>query len=46
MGEKGKIDEKKFRNKVIRNLSSKGFPLYKILKIMEDGFDDDQRQNR
>lgn len=41
-----KIDEKKFRNKVIRNLSSKGFPLYKILKIMEDGFDDDQRQNR
>ncbi len=41
-----KIDEKKFKAKVIRNLSNKGFPLYKILKIMEDGFDDDQRQNR
>lgn len=30
-----KIDEKKFRNKVIRSLTNKGFPLYKVLKIME-----------
>ena len=35
-----KIDEKKFKNKVIRSLSGKGFPLYKIFKIMEDGNDD------
>ena len=36
-----KIDEKKFRNKVIRSLTNKGFPLYKVLKIMEGGFDYD-----
>lgn len=29
-------DEKKFKNKVIRSLSSKGFPLNKILKLLED----------
>lgn len=32
-------DEKKFKNKVIRNLSSKGFPLYKILKLLEVDYD-------
>ena len=32
---KDNIDEKKFKNKVIRSLTSKGFPLYKVLKILE-----------
>ncbi len=35
------IDDKKFRGKIIRSLSSKGFPLYKILKMMEGGLDND-----
>lgn len=34
---KTRIDEKQFRNKVIRSLTSKGFPLYKVLKLMEGG---------
>ena len=32
-------DEKKFKNKVIRSLGSKGFPLYKILKLLEVDYD-------
>ena len=32
-------DDKKFKNKVIRSLTSKGFPLYKILKLLEDNYD-------
>ena len=39
---KNKInDDKKFKNKVIRSLSAKGFPLYKILKLLEGEFDYD-----
>ena len=32
---KDNIDGKKFRNKVIRSLTNKGFPLYKVLKVLE-----------
>ena len=32
-------DEKNFKNKVIRSLSAKGFPLYKILKLLEVDYD-------
>ena len=32
---KDNIDEKKFKNKVIRSLTSKGFPLYKVLKVLD-----------
>ena len=32
-------DEKKFKNKVIRSLTSKGFPLNKILKLLEGDYD-------
>ena len=32
---KDTIDEKKFKNKVIRSLTNKGFPLYKVLKVLE-----------
>ena len=39
---KNKInDDKKFKNKVIRSLSAKGFPLYKILKLLEGEIDYD-----
>ena len=32
---KDNIDEKKFKNKVIRSLTGKGFPLYKVLKVLD-----------
>ena len=32
---KDNIEEKKFKNKVIRSLTSKGFPLYKVLKVLD-----------
>lgn len=32
-------DEKTFKNKVIRSLTSKGFPLNKILKLLEGDYD-------
>ena len=35
------IKEKDFKQKVIRSLSGKGFPLYKILKVIEGGFEYD-----
>lgn len=35
------IKEKDFKQKVIRSLSAKGFPLYKILKVIEGGFEYD-----
>lgn len=35
------IKEKDFKNKVIRSLSGKGFPLNKILKVIEGGFEYD-----
>ena len=38
---KNNIDEKKFKGKVIRSLSAKGFPLYKILKLLESDFNYD-----
>lgn len=38
---KQNCDEKKFKNKVIRSLLQKGFPIYKILKVIESGYEDD-----
>ena len=32
---KDNIDDKKFKNKVIRSLTNKGFPLYKVLKVLD-----------
>lgn len=40
---KANLDEKKFKNKVIRSLTSKGFPLYKVIKIIEGGFEYDKK---
>lgn len=37
------MDEKKFKNKVIRSLTNKGFPLYKVIKICEGRFEYDKR---
>lgn len=36
-------DDKKFKNKVIRSLTNKGFPLYKVIKIIEGGFEYDKK---
>lgn len=30
-------DDQKFKNKIIRSLTNKGFPLYKVLKVLEGG---------
>ena len=35
------INDRDFKNKVIRSLSNKGFPLYKILKLIEGGIEYD-----
>jgi regulatory protein len=40
---KDNIDDKKFKNKVIRSLTSKGFPLYKVLKVLEGDLSYDKK---
>lgn len=37
----GNLIDKKQREKIIRSLCNKGFPLNKILKVLEGGFEDD-----
>ena len=38
---KGNLKDRKQREKIIRSLCNKGFPLSKVLKVLEGGFEDD-----